>query len=703
MNPTGQRDSLPTGWAAKLSWLLIGLLLVLLAGCGGGGSNPRSRDLARWGGMSEKEWREMREKWLKEEEEKARREQEEVRRQVEERRRKEMEQLLKEREARRKPKPEASDDSSQEGQQADANPKPDAVLPASVREWNDGHYLLARRYAPERLLEAIRQMAPLRQNDPQWIDLLVDLVWEDKGQKTPGGGDGEQSSAPSRHSQAILEAVADVLAALRSDRAAQALRDILAGQVPTENYSLAMRTVLLALAKHRCPDHDRLLLQAVLGPENLLVASLQLQAQALQQEALRVVSNQAEPELQEQLARYVHEPLLAPKLRILIEQTFVPARWDHLRANLVLVQSGRTSPAVRSAILRQWALWSAQAVQAVTYPDGPARPAEELARARQMAELLWRPERAAILEGIFSPAAAAAGAVADPALEAAAAQLAMTIPAGWARQALADWLQLRWTQRPDEFRKAVHQMAWEPGFLVVLARLLHQQIEPLMMPDPSAKRKPLPGKAGLVIQTQMDRARQQALGQTAAGWVQLWDAASQGLSEAILQGLSSSGGLTLAAPAISAAASASGAFPLPLRLPTQAKLLTSWKADLADQAQKLGWNLSVESTKVYLSRWQLTEAPPSLVDRLQRSLPQARRRMVPPGIVLHGLGHAKEQNLLRVVKIYIRPLSPDIPHHVQEEQPLLVEALAVEIPYNEQKFVTSAPSPGDASSPKRDQ
>ena len=76
--------------------------------------------------------------------------------------------------------------------------------------------------------------------------------------------------------------------------------------------------------------------------------------------------------------------------------------------------------------------------------------------------------------------------------------------------------------------------------------------------------------------------------------------------------------------------------------------------------------------------------------------------MISPGILLYLVQHAKEQNLLRVVKISVRPLLPDLPQSVQEEQPVVVEAMAVEISNNEQKFITSAPSPGDQNSPKRD-
>jgi len=698
MHPKYHRATRTSGLVRRLLWLLIGLMLVLLAGCGGcgggGGSGASSRYAGRWGGMSEEEWRAQYEKRQREEEEEARRAQEQARRREEERRRKEQEQILQQRAARRKPKPEASASGNTEangqntgpnGQQEDssppaAKPKPGADLPASVEQWKDEHYLLARRYAPERLLEAIGQMAPQRQNDPQWIDLLVDLVWQDKQGKTSGGGSAG-STAGSRHAQAILEAVADALAAQRTDRAAQALREILAGQIPTEDYNLAMRSVLSALAKHRWPAHDRLLLQAVLGPENLLTDSVRLQAQVVQQEALRVLSNQADPELQEQLAWYVDQPQLSAAVRQKIEQTFVPGRWDHFRANLVLVQSGRTSPTVRAAILRQLALWSAQAVEVLVCPEGAERPADQLAQGRQIAQTLWKAEFRQALAGPLSPGLAEAAA--DESLSLAALRLAMTIPTPWARQMAADWLAHRWARGPAELLKIVEQGAYEPGFVVLAGRTLYQQIKPLVPWDTSSHPPNTVSSKPTGAQKQnkpSEKVRAQALAGAVRDWINLVDRAGLRLSEQFLR-QGQVGGPT------NPSASASGLEDLlgqsglaGFRPPKESQLLVLFRRDLAEAARQLGWAELQQSSRVWLARWQWEDRPAELLPRLERLLPQGRRRPVAVGAVVESVHQAKSSESLQMVQIRIRPVSPEIPRSLQEKQPLWVDMLCVEIP-----------------------
>ncbi|MCS7304015.1 MAG: hypothetical protein NZ602_02760 [Thermoguttaceae bacterium] len=669
----------PSGWARWVWMLVLAGLVVCWAGCGGCGSSSDPRSLhfkGRWGGMSEEEWRALAEQRAKEEEEEARRAAEEAKRREEEERRKQQEEARQQAAARRKQRTSGqpasangnsasqanSADSEAEGSQA---PKPKPILPESLDQWKPEHFLLARQQFPQRFVEAVAHWAQLRRGDPELVELLLDVVWVQGGAVATSS---TASSGRSQHTETVLQAVAQALASQQTPKAADGLGQLLSGQTPTEDYLTCMRVVLAALAAHPAPEHDRLLLQAVLGPENLLVRSAALHAQALQQEALRVLTNQARPELQQQLARYVDQPALAPSLRQRIEQAFVPARWDHFSANVVLLQSSRTSGPVRAAILRQFALWSAQAAQVLWLPEGLHQPAEQLAQARQVAQALWQPTMAASLQGLLSPAAMfGAG---ESALEQAAAQLAMTIPAGWARRLLADWLTQRWPQRPESIRNQVEQLVFEPGFLVLVARLLYEEIDPLVPVDPSAKPKPTAAKLprpGLHAKT-----RHESLLPVAKQWLALWDQATERFLEQNLQQLAtgsvnSSQEQTLAPLGLS----------LSVSVPFRPIFL--WQADLAQRSQQVGWRVPDDRTIVYVSRWQTNASPQWLAERLQRSLPKARQRATEAALLVESLSSPKEGPSLRMVQIRIRPLQPQIPRSLQEQQPLVVEILAVEI------------------------
>ncbi len=670
--------------------LIFVLWLVCWSGCGGCGGSSDGRAAhykGRWGGMSEAEWRALNEKRQKEEEEEERRAREEAKRRQEEERRKQEEAARQQAAAHRKQRTSgqpttaaghsANPTNASASSDDEDNPpaKPKTTLPEAFDQWKPEHFLLARRQAPQRLVEAIAYLVQNRRSDPELVDLLLDMVWTEKAAPA---GHAQSVSGRTQHTEAILRAVADALASLQTPKAVDGLRQLLSGQTPTEDHPTAIRCVLAALAAQPTPDHDRLLLQAILGPENLLHGQALLQAQSLQQEALRVLSNQARPELQEQLARYVEEPALSPQTRQKIEQTFLPNRWEHFRANLVLVQSQRTSTSVRSAILRQLAVWSAQAAQMLAVPEGIDPAAEQAAQARQVAESVWRPEFASALAGPLAPIP---GPGADGNLQQAAAQLAMTIPASWARQLLADWLAQRWPQRPDTLRKAVDQSAFEPGFLVLIGRLVYEQIDPIVPVDPSAGQKSPAGKVGPGRPNPNDKLRQQTLGPVAKEWLSLWDQASVRLTQAIFQDLSGLRPIQTSASSQETppAQTPTAQFPLALRLSPQAKLLTEWTGNGAERAKKLGWDVPVEDTYIYIIRWQLQESLQGLASRLERSLPQARRRPGPAELVLEIVGKAKETARLQMVQIRIRSLTPEIPRSAQEQQPLLLEALCVQI------------------------
>ncbi len=253
------------------------MLLVLLAllpgcgGCGGGGGSGDNDPYAKWGGLSEEEWRKNREakqKAEEEEEKKAALAAEETRKkQEEERQRKQVAAEVAEAEA-------AAQVALQPGARPNARAKglpsaPAAALPLDIAEWKAEHYYLARAQADPRLSDAIALLGRRFVGNASAARLLTNLLSSDD-LGPPNAGLADEDSPPRRRAQgnsadeaATVAAIAEALSINATAVARQTLGQIVGGEL-AGNVPSARKAALDAIAGRPSAETDAVLLEVLM-------------------------------------------------------------------------------------------------------------------------------------------------------------------------------------------------------------------------------------------------------------------------------------------------------------------------------------------------------------------------------------------------------------------------------------------------------
>lgn len=252
------------------------MLLVLVAllpgcgGCGGGGGSGNNDPYAKWGGLSEEEWRKNREAKQKaeEEEKKAALAAEEARKKLEEERRRNQEAAeLAEAEA-------AAQVALQPGARPSARAKglpsaPAAALPLDIAEWKTEHYYLARAQADPRLSDAIALLGRRFVGNASAARLLTNLLSSDD-LGPPIAGLADEDSPSRRRAQgntadeaATVAAIAEALSINATPVARQTLGQIVGGEL-AGNVPSARKAALDAIAGRPSAETDAMLLEVLM-------------------------------------------------------------------------------------------------------------------------------------------------------------------------------------------------------------------------------------------------------------------------------------------------------------------------------------------------------------------------------------------------------------------------------------------------------
>jgi hypothetical protein len=143
-------------------------------------------------------------------------------------------------------------------------------LPDDVTRWQRADYLQAREDKDPRLLRAVTSLRELAEGEEPTPETLVALL------ELPKNANGESTSAAPSLYQSIpaertklVQVIVQALGESRSEFARNAIRQILTGELTTDNARAAGEAALKVLAEHPCPENDALFLQALVSPKTL--------------------------------------------------------------------------------------------------------------------------------------------------------------------------------------------------------------------------------------------------------------------------------------------------------------------------------------------------------------------------------------------------------------------------------------------------
>jgi hypothetical protein len=288
------------------------IVVLATAGCGGEGSAERD-PYAKFGGMSEAEWREMREK--KQEEERL--EEERLRQERSKRWAAERQRAL---------APKEQERPVQKIRRAAAKPTtpqalpPLPMLPEAFSDWGPRDYIIARIQGDPALPAAVRSLGEKTVGDesaaellarllhPQWLAELRDKL-KSRGKRT--------STRKGKTDPALLiEAIVAALGTNGTQPARRALLELVAGQFETEDDKAAALAAVRSLAGNPCAENEEILFRLLVEPEKVRPEGRgDVTPQDLQRHAVALLKPAASSDFRVRVAQTIVDPATPEELR----------------------------------------------------------------------------------------------------------------------------------------------------------------------------------------------------------------------------------------------------------------------------------------------------------------------------------------------------------------------------------------------------
>lgn len=651
----------PNPW----TWLWLGTVLAAIAatGCGGSGGN---KGYARWGGMSEEQWRKARQAKLKAEEGeegsgpvsesqenaaspgKAVADQESSNSQGSE--------------TPPPPPPPASQEQAPPHTAADAKPEappPEELdLPEKYSEWTEKHFLAARRLGDERLRAAVAYLGQHAAGKEAAAKLLTSLVL-----LPPAESEHPPEANPPPADPALVEAVAAALGTNGTPTARQTLGRLITGRLKTGDQRGAAQAALKSLIEHPSVEHEEMLFRVLTAAEQLRPPGQdELSADELLRLALELLEQKATPQFRKRLAQhFVEAPRSCPVPEPLLRFLAAPVA-ANLDAQAMLYQSTRIDRTLRVGMQRHLAAFSAEVLgQAfgVTSPSVPS--GEETNWPTHVAAQLWTASFARAIEGELDRATAIKEA-------ASAVVLAASVPTDLTRAALYRALEEHWEDGAEALAEAgvPGESPRDPGLVVVL-KLVRRRAAASTRPD-AAKR---------LRSSRTDSKELLASQQAREDINKSWDRFLQDVVRALC---GQWGSCELSTPEASGgprpADIASAARDLPLTLHATASVRALGRVDWPATAPP---GFVADPLRVHYVRIEEKARPAKLLGHYRRQLGSCEMRPLDHGVWLDKLSAGGGVGWRSSLDVLIRSANPESRRLPEEEQKVIVEILSIEI------------------------
>ena len=634
-------------WALCVAMPL--LLLVALAGCGGGGS--KSTDEAYldpnkpWGGLGSKEaymeW--------KAEHEKKEAEREAVKPKPK------APAVAKSKKKAKAPAPAAVEKKPQ-SEPAKLPPLPSA--PRDVALWSERDFIVARARGKPQFMAAIAHLAANAREEERAAIILAKVLQPKQFSQLQGLVDVAPAATKGQYSVKVATAIVDALAQNRTPAARRVLGQLIMGELATENNNLAATHAITALATHPSPSHEEMLLRVVTDAEQLASSTgAGPSAEDLRQQALASVNKNPPSSLRARIAEHLIDDTMSPAVRAALEKVISAPVAQNFDAHLTLYLAPREAIPFREAIERQFAGYSGDALLSLLTPNGA--PADS-AWNRRVADSLWTEKFSLMVEARLNRLDLWAE---GPSL----LSLACSLPTDAMRVAVARRLEKQWALGPNPVAaQQIGETVLEPGMLAVLRDLLHERTESAPRPKtPLASLRSGYGRRGYLGDRTLEEYQrvQSAWAELVGELASIWCGRCR---EAALHNdtVERARGNRVDWTAIVN------------EIPVQPH-----SADSVVAAHSVAWTQDGDRDPLQLHYVRLEERarPERLLSTYRRMWPEHHERLVTDGVCFEGVVEGLEQGFLRSVDVRVTRAAPGAQRRANEEQELVVEILVVEI------------------------
>jgi hypothetical protein len=679
-------------------WCLVAMMAVSVSGCGGCGKRQKS---AKWGGMSEEEWRAQ---YQKRQDEDLRKEKEAEKARQEAEKKKQQQKEQEASKTRRvvagsrlnsdvagnvdtafsdRAQPIARGSLRRPNSTAPPLP-PLPALPEAFADWTDRDYVIARMKGDPQLPAAVQSLGEKTVGDPQAAELLLRLLQprlladlrdrltgSEPPKRATRGARGKKSDAA-----ALIEAIVAALGANGTEPAKRALVELITGQLETEDDRTAAVAAVRALAENAGPAEEEVLFRLLTAPEKLPPAGRgDIGPDELRNETLAVLKTRASSELRVRVARTIVDPATPPELRKLLGQLTAQMHPANLEAQLVLLQSELIDAKQKSVIEQDFIAYGSDAL------------AERLRLPRVQIEgtlgedwldgltrTLWSREAESAIRDRLSRADSL-GEDARPLL------LAATIPTDSMRSVVYGTLKRHWMEGPDCLQQArvrtsrartgtsrgKEALLLEPGVIVTLKKLLREeQREDKLV---STQRVLSGGRVGDI--QDIRRKWLDHTGEVEEEWLDVLDRLETTLFERVREQAENrfaAGRSPDLTPAV-----------LPLELHSLDHVVAAYHFDWQSELAGLLESRLLNPLEIRYVRIEELTRPGKIVAYYRRRMRDPLERQLDEGYWLEGLERGSEPGRIRAVDVRITRAISGVPRLPDEEQPLVIDVLSVEI------------------------
>jgi hypothetical protein len=633
-------------------------IALMLGGCGGSTGDELNSN-AKWGGMSEAEWRAQLKK-RKEESTEADRKATEAKAKAEGEKKARQSQEAAAFAARTTTVAKApAEDSSAEVKPPTGNAAllPPPPLPSEdTGEWDEHDLYVARLTGDPRLLDAIARRTARPKRTVEEARLLAELLVprmlagaRDAANRAAGRG------GPANASSTLVRAITEGLAANGTAEARCTLAEILGGVRPTEDPATALDGALAGLMAQGDKACDDLVVMAIVSPERALLEQQgPTTPEILRQRAIAMARSGASIPLRVELVDHLNDVQLPAAVKAQLLTLLREPLLANLPAQVALCKDIRLDPTIRSSLEAQMAAHAGVALQtmlelAPTRADAVRLPAD----AALIANQLWTDDFSVYLDVRLQ----GIGRLSD---EPALLHLAASIPTDAVRDRLSRTLDRHWLDGPTVLRGGwtTSERFPDPGLLTVMRSVWRE----------NTKTSASPGKPRSAQQNALQVAEQ-------------WEKAGEDLARLYcrrcqITALNRLAEVRTGAKSPGESRTAPEDLPIPPHVES-ADLLSyrgTWPGSLSGMVD----NLPVAPLEMRYMRIEEKARPSRVASYYRRQLRAVREFKLPDGLHLVGQGEAASGRV-RWLDVFVLQAKPDAVASLEDEQQLTIEAISIEV------------------------
>jgi hypothetical protein len=361
------------------------------------------------------------------------------------------------------------------------------------------------------------------------------------------------------------------------------------------------------------------------------------------------------------VAQWMVDPATPPESRDKLNELIDRTHPDGLEASVVLLQSDFTPAATKGAMMEQFASYSSQALGSVLgLPGEPGVLRVGRDWPSRVIQQLWNAEFCGFLEGALGRVASFEDSV-QPVV------LAGTVPVDSVRSALYQTLSRHWTDGPAALASAglPEHLIGDPGLILMVQQLVYEEIltaKRTVTQSSSARRMSAHRLHHLKA---AHEAWQGELGDVAEEW------------EAYLESLQSAMCRRLFATSMRRGAANLGADLFELH--ADARVVAAYHHDSSRENQATARPVTADPMEVQYVRIDEETRPAKMLGFYRRRLTSCKERDIENGIALESLHTDIQSGQRRSLTVRIVQAMPEVPRLPNQDQPLIVEILSIEM------------------------